>query len=445
MGVSQRGFTGVQVGQLPDMFIPVTMQPQIERNSDPLESHRYHWLAVIGRLRPEVTPVKAEAALQVMFHPILESEVRLEGIPPEERPQFLARKLVLENGSHGRPVVQRYTREPLIMLTAMAGLVLIIACANLAGLLVARGESRRPEIAVRLSLGASASRVLRQLLTEGVLLSMAGGLGGLAVAPLMLRTIFKMIPYTGLNDLSSSLNVRLLLAGIGLALGTVILFALAPALRLVRTGAQRSLTEQSNRASAGVASIRLRKLLMISQMVFTTVLLAGAGLFTESLINVRRVNLGLNPDHVMQFSIAPELNGSTPERTVDLLERLRKRIATFPGVVSVSAAETAVLANSSSSGGMTVEGYTPSPNDDMRAGENWVGPNYFSTLGIPLLAGREFRESDTEDAPKVAIINEKLAQKYFAGRDPLGQHIIFRQGNVRPDIEIVGVVRDSKD
>ena len=445
VGVAQAGFTGVQAGQLPDMFIPVTMQPQIERNSDPLESHRYHWLALIGRLKPGMTASRAGTALQVIFHPMLQSEVQLEGIPPEDRPQFLARRLLLESGSHGRPVLQRYTREPLILLSAMVALVLVIACANLAGLLVARGEARQREIAVRLSLGASRTRLLRQLVTEGLLLALAGGLGGVVIAPLLLRAMFRSIPYTGLNDLHIGVDLRLLLVALGLALATALLFALAPALRLVGTGAQTPLSEQSGNASGGISGVRMRKLLMVAQMVFTTVLLAGAGLFTRSLINVRQVNLGFNPDHIVQFSIAPELNGYTPARTVDLVERLRKRIAALPGVRSVSSAETAVLANSSSSGGMTVEGYTPSANDDMRAGENWVGPHYFSTLGIPLVAGREFRESDTADAPKVMIINEKLAEKYFSGRDPLGQHIVFRQGNVRPDIEIVGVVRDSKD
>lgn len=446
VGVSQAGFTGVQLGQLPDVFIPLTMQPQIELNSDPLESRRYHWAALIGRLRPGIGKAGAETALQVIFHPILEAEVPLEQIPLKQQPQFLARKLQLENGSHGRPIAQRDAHDPLIMLSAMTGLILIIACANLAGLLVARGEARQREIAVRLSLGASRARVLRQLLTEGLLLSLAGGLAGLAMAPPLLGMIIRSNPHNiGLNGLHWNLDLRLLFMALGLALATTMLFALMPALRLVHIRAELPLKQQSGSASAGASSGGLRKLLMISQVVFTTVLLAGAGLFTESLVNLRRVDLGMNPDHVVEFSIAPELNRYTPSQTVDLLERLRRQISALPGVRSVSAAENPVLAHSASSGGMTVEGYTPSDNDDVRAGENRIGPNYFSTLNIPLLAGREFQETDTAAAPQVAIINDKLAQKYFAGRDPLGKHIIFRQGNVRPDIEIVGVVRDSKN
>ncbi len=180
-------------------------------------------------------------------------------------------------------------------------------------------------------------------------------------------------------------------------------------------------------------------------MVLTTVLLAGAGLFGKSLRNIERVDLGLAPDHVIQFAIAPGLNRYTPAQTADLFERLRKSISALPGIRSASAAEVRILADSEEGGNITVEGYTPHGDEDQEAGRNWVGPEYFATMKIPLLAGREFRESDTASSPKVAIVNEKLSRHYFAGRDPLGRHIFPGAGpNAKPNIEIVGVVRDSK-
>jgi predicted permease len=202
------------------------------------------------------------------------------------------------------------------------------------------------------------------------------------------------------------------------------------------------LKEQS--ASGGNSGTAVRKALIVAQVVFTTVLLAGAGLFTQSLRNINHIDLGLTPDHVVQFTISPELNRYNPAQTAALLERLRKQITALPGVRSASAAEGRVLANSSSGGDITVEGYTPAGDEDTHTGENWIAPDYFSTMQIPLLAGREFRDGDSADSPKVAIINEKLARRYFAGRDPIGKHLIFKGGNVNPDIEIVGIVKDSK-
>jgi predicted permease len=446
VGVSQPGFSGVEIGEQPDMFIPITMKQQIQPNSDPLEGRKNHWAAVLARLKPGLSRREAESALEVIFRPILEEDLPLEELSPRRKEQFLARKLLLQDGSHGRQIVQQDTRSPLIMLTAMVGLVLIIACANLAGLLIARGEARQREIAVRLSLGASRRRVLRLLLTEGFLLAMCGAAAGLVLAPLLLRTMLKAIPKSaGLSGLRADLNLNLLLFAVGLSLLSVLLFALFPALRLLRVSVQGPLKDQSAAASAGASAAALRKWLIVTQVIFTTVLLAAAGLFTRSLINVRYVKLGFNPEHLVEFSIAPELNRYTPAQEFQLLERLRHDISGLPGVRSVSAAEVPVMASDSMSSNITVEGYTATENENTDTDKNFVGPRYFSTMNIPLLQGRDFRESDTATSPKVAIINQKMADRYFAGRNPLGQRIMFGASNTRkPDIQIVGVVANSK-
>jgi predicted permease len=445
VGVSRAGFSGVQVGQMPDMFIPITMKAQMTPTWDNLQDHRQHWVAVMGRLRPGMTAAGAEAALPAVFRPILESEVLFEKVPEKTQPRFLARKLLLETGSHGRPVIQRDTREPLIYLSAMVGLVLLIACANLASLLIAKGEARQREIAVRLSLGASPGRVLRQLLTEGLLLALAGGLAGLGIAPLILRAILSAVPgNSGILGLHADLNVRLLFFALALVMAATLLFALLPALRLVRSPNQTPLQDQGSRTSAGGSAVGLRQWLMVCQVVLTTVLLAGAGLFTQSLINVSNVNTGMQTDHVIQFSVAPSLSGYSPDQTRRFLERLRQTLAALPGVQSASAAEVAVFSGNNNNGSITVEGYTPNESEPVYANRNSIGPDYFATMKIALLSGREFRESDQLESPNVTIINETLARKYFAGRDPLGRHLIFGKGNVVPDIEIVGVVKDSK-
>ncbi len=247
---------------------------------------------------------------------------------------------------------------------------------------------------------------------------------------------------SGFESIHFELDSHVFGFAILLSLTTTVLFALMPALRLIKVDPQMPLKEQS--ASGGSSGAAMRKGLIVAQVVLTTILLAGAGLFTQSLRNINHVNLGLVTDHVIQFSISPELNGHNPAQTTALLERVRKAITALPGVVSASAAEGRVLANSSSGGDITVEGYAPVGDEDTHTGENWVAPEYFSTLQIPLLVGREFREADTAESPKVAIINEKLARRYFAGRDAIGKHLIFKRGNVTPDIEIVGIVKDSK-
>jgi putative ABC transport system permease protein len=271
--------------------------------------------------------------------------------------------------------------------------------------MIARGEARQREIAVRLSLGASRGRVLRQLLSEGLLLALAGAATGLAIAPLILRAILSAVPNdVGMLGLTTDLDQRLLGFALALALATTLLFALMPALRLVRVDPQTPLKEQSNSASSGTSGAGLRKWLMACQVVLTTVLLASAGLFTQSLINIKNVDLGMRTDHVLQFSIAPGLNRYSPAQTLDFVERLRKAISAQPGVLSASAAEIVPFTGNESSGDITVEGYDTPETEKINAAKNWVGPDYFSTMKIPLLAGREFQERDKVDAPQVAII-----------------------------------------
>lgn len=446
VGVARAGFAGVQVGQVPDLFIPVTMKAQMTPNWDGLADPNDHWIAILGRLKPGFTRAKAQAAIAPTYRALLEAEAAQRKMSADGKLKFVSKPLVVDQGEHGRPILQADAQQPLITLMAMVGLVLLIACANLASLLVARGEARQREIALRLTLGASRWRLLRQLLTESLLLGIAGGVAGLLLGSWVLRVLVGSIPESiGAVGLVAEFDGRVLAFALGLSLLTSVLFGFLPALRATRTDLQSTLKDQGTSVSSGKTNVQFRKWLMISQVALTAVLLVVAGFFAQSLLNLKRLDLGLRMEHVVQFSISPELNRYTPPQTIAFTDRVREAIAGLPGVLSVSATEMPVLANDNSSRNITAEGYTASENENMDVNQNSVSPVFFATLGIPLVSGREFDERDGTTSPKVAIINETMARRFYSGRNPLGLHFAWGSGNgVHPDIEIVGVVKDSK-
>jgi predicted permease len=446
VGVVAPGFSGVQVGQTPDIFIPITMKAQMTPNWDGLADRKDHWVAILGRLKPGMSRAKAEAGIAPEYSGILQSEASQLKLSRDRNKQFLEKKMLLAVGSHGRPILQHDAGKPIWILMSMVGLVLLIACANLASLLVARGEARQREIAVRMAMGAGRWRLIRQLLTESLLISLAGGAAGLLVGSWTLGALVGSIPESlGASGLQGKFDYRVLVFALGISILTGLLFGLIPALRSTHADLQSTLREQGANVFGGKSNVRLRKALLVSQVALTVVLLAAAGFFAQSLMNLKRQDLGLRTDHVIQFGVAPELNRYTPEQTVALAERLRENIAALPGVSSVSGSEMPLLANSDSSANITAEGYTVSEDADTNVEQNWIGPNFFATLGIPLLSGREFDNRDTSNAPKVAIVGEKMAEIYFHNQNPIGRHFAFGAGNgVHPDIEIVGVVKDSK-
>src|SRR5438105_1000024 len=454
VGVTRKGFFGVQIGLTPDLFIPVTMKAQMAPNpNQTLEDRTDRWLPVVGRLKPGMTVARAEAELQPIYQPILESDAKLLKLSGDDLKRFISKPLLLMSGAHGRLVLQEGTQEPLLVLMSMVGLVLLIACANLAGLLVARGEARRREIGVRLAMGAKRARLIRQLLTESLLVAIGGGAAGIALAWWCLNTITAAIPPgQGMLGLVTNLDFRVLWFAIALTLATSIVFGLAPAMRATRLDLQSTLKDQGSSVSAGRSNVGLRKLLIVSQVALTAVLLAGAGLFARTLVNLEHANLGVNTGRVLQFSVAPDFNGSTPAQTIAFADRARNEIAAFPGVRSVSISSAEILANDDYVSNFTPEGYVPQPGhvpqpgDDTDAMYDYIGPDYFSTIGIPLIAGREFSEADTATSPKVCIINEKQAQRFFVGRNPIGLHMTHGSGKLYkdPPMEIVGVVANSK-
>lgn len=446
VGVARAGFNGVQVGQTPDIFIPISMKAHMTPNSDGMNDHKDYWLAIIGRLKPGLLPSQAEEAFAPIYRQILELELAFNSFSPEMQQRFLDKKMLLQPGSKGRPILEHDQKQPLLVLMGMVGLVLLIACANVANLLLARGAARQREIAIRMAVGAGRLRLVRQFLVESLTLSVMGGLVGLLVGWWTIGALVGAIPDgIGAVGLSKNLDGRLMLFTISLSLVTGLLFGLLPAIKATRLNLEATLREQGASVSGGLSQVRFRKGLVVSQVVLTAVLLVGAGLFARSLNNLKRLDLGLRPEHLVAFSISPDLNGYTPQNTVTLFDQLHQSLATQPGIEAVSEAVYPPFTDTNAGSNITVEGYQPQQDEDMNVSQNWIGQGYFSTMGIPLIAGREFGTADTASSPQVAIINESMARRYFENRNPLGSKFVFGAGDrIHPDIEIVGVVRDSK-
>jgi putative ABC transport system permease protein len=287
---------------------------------------------------------------------------------------------------------------------------------------------------------------MRQFLLESLMLSLIGGAVGLMVASWTIQGLVVSIPPSvGALGLSAELDPRLLGFTLALSVITGLVFGVAPAARATRLNLEATLREQGSGVSGGLSSVRFRKALVVSQIVLTTVLLVGAGLFARSLDNLNRLDLGVRADHLIAFSVAPELNGYSPQRTIALFDDLRQGLAALPGVRSVSAAELPILTDSTRGSNVTIEGYQAQQNEDMNINTNSIGPDYLATMGIPLVGGREFTVADVAGATKVAIINETMARRFFANRNPIGGRFAFGAGDgIRLDIEVVGVVKDSK-
>jgi putative ABC transport system permease protein len=449
VGVAQQGFKGVQAGEAPDIFIPLTMAQQAMPNEWSLDKWNDYWLPLIGRLKPGMSMQQAQASLQVTYHALVEEQAAqtTKWASQARRQQFIDRKMLLMPGSQGRPTLQNDAQGPLLALGGMVILVLLIVCTNVASLLMARGASRSREYAIRRALGAERGRLIRAVLIESLLLALAGGLAGLLVAVWGIDTLTRIASSgQGIEGLSASLDLRILIFNFAVAVGTGILFGMAPALRFSGGDLNAVLRDQDRSSTSGSGHVRIRKVFVAAQMALTVLLLTGAALMTQTLWNLRNEDLGLKADHMIQFMVAPELNGYTPARTQAFTNQLTEALAALPGVRSVGAVQTAMLIGTDNNGGVEIEGKVRNGDpEEQRVSMNRVGPKFFSTLGVPLLAGREISASDTADSPKVAIVNETFVQRYLADRNPVGAHFGFGTGNgVKTDVEVVGVVKDEK-
>jgi predicted permease len=410
-----------------------------------LQNRRSYWAYGFARLKPGVSVQQASAAMNVAYAAIINDvEAPLQkGMSDQTMKQFRARRLTVERDPRGQSSMHKEAKTPLVLLLCVTGLVLLIACANIANLLLARAAGRSAEMAVRLSIGASRWRLVRQLLTEAGLLAAAGGVLGLAVARWTLDLILSFLPAEAGRIVSSSIDGRLMLFATAVTATTGLLFGLFPALHSTRPNLVNALKGQAGQPSGARSAALFRRILVTAQIGLSMMLLASAGLFVRSLFNVSRVELGVKVDHVVTFGVSPQLNGYAGSRSLELFERLEDGLGAVPGVTHVTAAMVPLLAGNNWGSSLDVEGFPAGPDTDTNASFNKIGPGYFRTFGVPLIAGREFTRADVANSARVAIVNERFTRKFNLGRNAVGKHI-QQGGRDSPQIEIVGVVADAK-
>jgi predicted permease len=445
IGVAQKGFDGIQVGQMPQIFVPMMMKPQMTPNRNGLDDWNDAWLAILARRTRGLSWAQTEAALTAAYRPVLEQQLaNIKGWDQKKRALFLDKRIFLLPGASGRRTVQTDSGPALLTLFALVALVLLIACTNVANLLLAQGASRQREFAIRTAMGASRERMIRQLVIESLLCAAAGGVLGLFMGLWLMNILTPEVMASGISGLSAKLNGAVLAFASGTTLLAGVLFGLIPAWRVTRTSVTQTLKDQGSTGSVGLSHVRFRKFLVAGQVAFTLLLLAGACLFTKTLWNLRSQSLGLNTTNVITFSISPALNGYDTARSITLIDQMRERFAALPGVKGVGSSEISTLTGTDMGANITVESGPQLPEDQEHVLYDPVSPAYFSAIGVPLVAGREFNSGDTSERGKVAIVNETMAKRFFPKRDPVGSRFAFGSGNVKPDIQIVGVVKDNK-
>ena len=434
VGAAPRKFTGLKVEFSQDVWLPLAMQPTIGRSG--LGSWSL-WL--VGRLKPEVSLQQAQAEIAVLYESTLEDQARATNNP------FIRKmKFEMEPAGAGLSQLREEWTKPLLLLMAVVGLLLLIACTNLASMLLARGATREHEMALRLSLGAGHFRLARQVLTESLLLSAVGSLLGVYVAYFGAGVLVRIItaerrPGPPL-EFHVPTDIHVLLFTAAITLLTILLSGLVPALRAMGTAPASSL-----RQAGGSGETRRRrffgKSLVVAQVALSVVLLSAASLFVRHLLNLRHLDLGFHPDHVLLVTLDPDRSGYDDERLSLAYQELLERLEAIPGVRSATICAPSPISGAGANRGVTVEGYQAKPGEIRNVMESWIAPKYFATLGTPLLAGRDFSIQE-KGGPRVAIINQTMARYYFGNSDPLGKHVTF-DGGGQP-YEIVGVAGDAK-
>lgn len=450
VGVSQKGFDGLNTGHSPEIRIPMMMKQQLSAVPFYVFGGRLQrFVNVFGRLKPGISMRQAQAALQPLFYQIRERDLR---DPEFAKAAKISREryrdkawLELTPAMRGRSGLRRTFENPLLVLMGVVAFVLLIACANIANLMLARAASRQKEVAVRLALGAGRWTIMRQLLVESLLVAVAGGAAGLGLAVLMNRALIGFIPQGGMPlTISTAPNWPVFAFNLGISLATGLLFGLAPALQSTRPDVAKTLKDQAAAVVGGGAAM-LRKSLVVAQVTLSLMLLIGAGLFIGTLNNLRGSDPGFRIERLITFKIDPSLNGYSKERGRQFYTELQQRMNRIPGVSAASLSVVPLLDDDHWDSSMSVDGYASKPGESPDPNMNYIAPDFFRTIGTPVVMGREFTDKDDESAPKVAIVNRNFAKKYLAGLNPIGHRIgMGGDPGTKLDITIVGVVGDTK-
>lgn len=446
VGVAARGFEGTTSGTRPDLFVPLSMREVLSPGWKGFENRRNYFAYVFGRLEPGVSRDQAAAALAPIYRSILtDVEAPLQtGMSDATMARFKSKPLQVVPGWRGQSNVQDGARAPLLMLLAVTAIVLLTACANVANLLLARSAARAGEMAVRLSIGAGRGQLLTQLLVESCTLALAGGLAGLLVARWTLALIGSFLPTFASGVLPDTLEPRVLVFALGVSMVTGVVFGLYPALHSTRPDLASVLKHQAGQPGGSRGAARFRTALAGTQVALSMALLVAAGLFIKSLYHLTRVDLGLDTTQLVTFTVSPELNGYSPTQSIAFFGRVEDAVTTLPGVATVSASTVPLISGSNWSSSLAVQGFDAGPDTNTSASFAFIGPDFFKTLGVPLLQGREFTVGDVADRPRVAIVNQAFVRKFNLGDHAIGSRLSTKGPGTELDIEIVGLVQDAK-
>ena len=445
VGVAASGFQGIEVGGATDVFVPVMMKAQVTPTWYGLDDRTDRWLNVFARLKPGVSQAQASASLEPLYRQFLQAEIA--ALPAERqnlRDRFLREKTVLlEPAGQGLSSLRTSAEKPLYVLMAMVGLVLLIACANVANLLTARAAARQREIAIRVSIGASQWQIVRQLLYESSVLSFAGGCLGLLVAVWTGDLLLSFLPFEEApRAFSTAPDARVLAFNFAASAVAALLFGLVPAIQASRHAIADTLKAEAGNLSGGAGQVRLRKGLVIAQISLSLLLLIGAGLFARSLYNLRNLHPGFASENLMTFSIEPTLNGYQKERALQFFDRTMQALESLPAAKWVSATDVALMTANRAMYTLKVEGYSAKEREEMTSDVNMVGPAFFATVGVPMIIGRDFTRADKLGAPPVCVVNQALVDRFFPGQNALGRRVGF--GRDKMMREIVGIVKNQK-
>ena len=444
VGVTPEGFEGTTAGARPVVYVPISMRGEIQRFTR-WEDRRNYWTYLFARLKPGTSMETAATAINAIYSPIINDvEAPLQQEMSDKTMQsFKAKKVLLAPGARGQSSIHREAKTPIILLFSVTGVVLLIACANIANLLLARGASRSTEMGVRLALGATRRHLVAQLLTEAVMLAIVGGIASLLVAQWTLGAIAALLPPDATETMTFTVSPMVVAFAGALSVITGIVFGLFPALHSTRSDLISTIRAGAGQIAGGRAAARFRSGLVTAQIALSMGLLIMSALFLRSLMNVSRVDLGLRTDDIAQFEIVPQRAGYDSARSAVLFNRVGQELAALPGVVGVTEAAVPLLSGDNWGESVNVQGYNCGPDVDCSARFNMIGADYFKTFDVKLVGGREFTTSDVEGSQRVAIVNEAFAEKFKLGKDAVGKFMGTGDGDSL-NIQIVGLVRNVK-
>ena len=439
VGVMPPAFFGVRVRRAPDYWVPLVFQPQVELRKPYRDDKNIYWLNMVGRLKSGVTIAQAQATVENEFRQYLTDRA---GSQPSEDTRLAIQKagITLAPGARGISGLRTFYSRALSMLMVIVALVLLIACANVGNLQLSRAAARQAEISLRQALGATRRRLVRQLLTESLLLALIGGVAGVILAQWAVSLLVTRVASTSPLNVQPDASILLFTLAISIASG--ILFGIAPALKATSVDLTSALKEKSARGRK--SWLNLGSALVVAQVAVSLVLLVGAGLFARSLINLQQEDLGFNRDNVLLVSVDTRLAGYKPNDLSAVYRQLYDRLSTLPNVRSATIASYSPMQGTQTNSTITVRGYTPTKDEDISVSDIQIGPNFSETLGVTLLMGRDIGLQDTPNSPKVAVVTQSFVKSFFGDENPIGRRATFESDSDKDDFEIVGVIADSK-